>query len=130
MVGLEQDAKNASGFYAPLVWPSTPPADIPFANRTSQGDSIYWSPQKEYTEFTDADTWFPSWAEDGEMYSPFEDGSVKAAGGKNRGRWRTGDQGQPGLCEDYRQRSLEPVHHRTRKPPRIGIAVRREVRVR
>jgi hypothetical protein len=81
-VGPEQDAKNASGFYAPLVWPSTPPADIPFAKSDLLKGIRFTGRHKEYTEFTDADTWFPSWAEDGEMYSPFEDGSVKAAGGR------------------------------------------------
>jgi hypothetical protein len=30
-----------------------------------------------YAAYTHADTWFPSWATDGNMYSPFTDGSVE-----------------------------------------------------
>jgi hypothetical protein len=57
-VGPEQDARNASGFYAPLVWPSTPPADIPFAKSDLLKGIRFTGRHKEYTEFADADTWF------------------------------------------------------------------------
>jgi hypothetical protein len=30
----------------------------------------------EYERYTDADTWYPSWAEDGNLYSPYTDGEV------------------------------------------------------
>ena len=30
----------------------------------------------KYANYTDADTWYPSWAEDGIMYSPWTDGTI------------------------------------------------------
>ena len=35
---------------------------------------------KRHAEYTDADTWYPSWAADGNLYSPWTDGSVRADG--------------------------------------------------
>lgn len=55
------------------VWPSQPPADCPFP------------PSKEITglrftgrhaRYTTADTWYPSWAADNKLYSPWTDGKV------------------------------------------------------
>jgi hypothetical protein len=55
------------------IWPSQPPADCPF------------EPSKEITgvaftgrhsDYYFADTWYPSWAADGNLYSPYTDGST------------------------------------------------------
>jgi hypothetical protein len=55
------------------VWPSTPPKDCPF--RTSDTfNSLEFTGR--HAEYTNADTWHPSWASDGNMYSPWEDGTV------------------------------------------------------
>ena len=35
---------------------------------------------RRHAEYTDADTWYPSWAADGNLYSPWTDGSVRADG--------------------------------------------------
>jgi len=37
---------------------------------------------RDYHETIEADTWYPSWAADGSLYSPFADGRVKSAAGK------------------------------------------------
>ncbi len=79
--GMDQEAKHVSSFYEPLLWPSTPPADIPFPQSDLLRGIRFTGRHKEYTEDTDADTWFPTWAQDGDLYSPFEDGSVNAPGG-------------------------------------------------
>ena len=75
---LDQDAKKVSNFYEPLLWPSTPPSDAPFPKSDLLKGIRFTGRHKEYT---DADTWFPTWAQDGDLYSPFEDGSVDKPGG-------------------------------------------------
>jgi len=59
--------------FEPFVWKSEPPADIP------------WEPSKVLTGieflgvksgFRTGDTWFPTWASDDKMYSPWTDGGV------------------------------------------------------
>jgi hypothetical protein len=64
------DAPNGIGC---KVWPSRPPADCPFK------PSMFFSGIEftgKHAEYTGADTWYPSWASDGNMYSPWTDGSV------------------------------------------------------
>jgi hypothetical protein len=69
-------------YFEPFVWKSEPPADCPF------------SPSRELTglQFTGvhsdyhfADTWYPSWAGDGNLYSPFTDGEVYGEGSNSDG---------------------------------------------
>jgi alpha-L-fucosidase len=55
------------------VWPSTPPADCPFARSTDINGIAFTG---RHAEYTGADTWYPSWASDGKLYSPFTDGRV------------------------------------------------------
>lgn len=55
------------------MWPSTPPADCPFPqSETFVGVSF----TSRHAEYTNADTWYPSWASDGNLYSPWTDGKV------------------------------------------------------
>jgi hypothetical protein len=56
-----------------VIWPSTPPADCPFPKSTVLTGLEFTGRQASYT---DADTWYPSWALDGKLYSPFTDGKV------------------------------------------------------
>ena len=51
---------------------STPPADCPF----QKSDSIAVKFTGRHAEYTGADTWYPSWASDGNLYSPWTDGNV------------------------------------------------------
>lgn len=59
---------------APLrVWPSSPPADCPLVASSTLRTVAFTG---RHASYTDADTWYPSWAEDGQLYSPFTDGTV------------------------------------------------------
>jgi hypothetical protein len=61
------------GVPAYRVWPSKAPADCPFPQSQDITGIAFTGRHKEYTE---ADTWYPSWASDGNMYSPYTDGNV------------------------------------------------------
>lgn len=55
------------------IWPSEPPPGCPFQkSRTITGVAF----GSRHAEYAHADTWYPSWAADGNMYSPFTDGTV------------------------------------------------------
>ena len=71
--GCEQSIVDAPPPRAFEVWPSTPPADCPFG-QSSAFTGVGFTPR--HAEYTGADTWYPSWAADGNMYSPWTDGSV------------------------------------------------------
>ncbi len=55
------------------VWPGQPPADCPFPKSDTIVDIGFTG---RHTEYTSADTWYPSWSADGRLYSPFTDGNV------------------------------------------------------
>ncbi len=55
------------------VWPSTPPTDCPFP-KSDRIIGIAFT--GKHAEYTGADTWYPSWASDGHLYSPWTDGIV------------------------------------------------------
>ena len=53
------------------IWPSQPPQGIPFAASTLVTGLAFTG---RHAQYANADTWYPSWAADGAMYSPFTDG--------------------------------------------------------
>ena len=55
------------------VWPSEPPADCPFPPSKTLKCLRFTG---RHTAYCSADTWYPSWASDGKLYSPWTDGSV------------------------------------------------------
>lgn len=61
--------RSVTGFKG--CWPGTVPLDAPFplADRKVQLTG-------RYANYTNADTWYPSWAEDGHLYSPWTDGYI------------------------------------------------------
>ena len=64
------------------VWPSTPPPGCPFApSETLVGIGF----TGRHAEYAGADTWYPSWAADGNLYSPWTDGSVNGLGASSAG---------------------------------------------
>jgi hypothetical protein len=64
------------------VWPSTPPADCPFPkSETLVGVGF----TRRHAEYTGGDTWYPSWAADGNLYSPWTDGNVNGLGCSSAG---------------------------------------------
>jgi hypothetical protein len=70
------------------VWPGAPPADCPFPPSTRFGGVAFTGRHAEYAH---ADTWYPSWAADGDLYSPWTDGNVDGVNSGSGGRGaRTG----------------------------------------
>lgn len=65
----------------PLLWRSEPPTDCPFGPSTRVGGIAFTGVHSNYGPTGEGkgpawgDTWYPSWASDGKMYSPYADGS-------------------------------------------------------
>ncbi|MGB2864937.1 MAG: hypothetical protein WBC05_16540, partial [Sedimentisphaerales bacterium] len=55
----------------PLLWPSEPPEDIPFEQSKELAGILFTGVHSDYRA---ADTWYPSWASDDNLYSPWTDG--------------------------------------------------------
>jgi len=55
-----------------LVWPSEPPPDCPFERSKDIAGVAFTGRHSDYPRL--ADTWYPSWASDGRLYSPYTDG--------------------------------------------------------
>ena len=55
------------------VWPSQPPPGIPFEVSSDLTRIEFTGRHAKYGK---ADTWYPSWAADGNLYSPWTDGEV------------------------------------------------------
>lgn len=70
----DKPKKRTANSYAPFDWPSAPPADCPFK---LSGDITGVTFTGRHREYVHADCWFPSWASDDNMYSPFSDGTVE-----------------------------------------------------
>ncbi len=66
--------------YPAFTWESTPPSDCPF-EESEQYTGIRFTGQK--SGFRVGDTWYPSWAEDDRLYSPFTDGHCPRLDGGN-----------------------------------------------
>jgi hypothetical protein len=64
------------------VWPSRPPKDCPFAQST---DIAGIGLMGQWRTYTHADTWYPSWASDGSLYSPWTDGTVNGVRSRSGG---------------------------------------------
>ncbi|MHC4462865.1 MAG: discoidin domain-containing protein [Planctomycetota bacterium] len=68
----------------PFLWPSQPPQDIPFKQSKELVGILFTGLHSDYRV---ADTWYPSWASDGNLYSPWTDGQTdgmrSGSGGRN-----------------------------------------------
>ena len=69
---------------APRVWPSKPPQDCPFEPSKDITGVAFTGRCKTYTN---ADTWYPSWASDGNLYSPWTDGRIGEMKCTSLDRW-------------------------------------------
>ncbi len=67
--------------FSPFIWKSEPPEDIPFAKSEIWNALRFTGKSRHYDV---ADTWYPSWASDGNCYSPFTDGVTE---GVNTRSW-------------------------------------------
>ena len=70
----------------PLLWESQPPADIPFEQSKELAGILFTGKHSDYHV---ADTWYPSWAADGNMYSPWTDGTTDGVSSSSGGRGAT-----------------------------------------
>ncbi|MCC6125870.1 MAG: hypothetical protein IT426_12960 [Pirellulales bacterium] len=57
-----------------FVWPNRPPKDCPF-EQSKQLGGVYFTGARHTRGY--GDTWYPSWASDGNLYSPWTDGSTE-----------------------------------------------------
>jgi hypothetical protein len=59
---------------ASIVWPDVAPPDCPFP-KSEESRGVEFTGR--HARYANADTWYPSWASDGHMYSGFTDGEVQ-----------------------------------------------------
>ncbi|HUT07936.1 MAG TPA: hypothetical protein VMY15_03750 [Candidatus Latescibacteria bacterium] len=86
----EKTVAYTSQPWPPQVWGSAPPQGSPFEpSRDIRGIAF----THNFAAYTDADTWYPSWASDGNMYSGWTDGEIgeESCHSSGGGRARTGN---------------------------------------
>ena len=84
LVDVPQLGRTSAG-----VWPDSAPADCPFPKSALFG-GVEFTGRRQF--YTFADTWYPSWASDGNQYSPFTDGGVDKVGSHSGPPdWTTGN---------------------------------------
>lgn len=71
--GLYENQVNAQEDTNLNMWNNNPPVTCPF-EQSEMFVGIGFT--DKITTYTEADTWYPFWSEDGNMYSPFTDGTV------------------------------------------------------
>jgi hypothetical protein len=60
-----------------FVWPNRPPKDCPF-QQSAQFAGVYFTGRHHDRNY--GDTWYPTWADDGNLYSPWTDGTTEGQG--------------------------------------------------
>ena len=75
--GDKAAAKPASAAEEGFVWPNQPPKDCPF-EQSKQLGGVYFTGRHHDRNY--GDTWYPSWASDGNLYSPWTDGTTEGVG--------------------------------------------------
>ncbi|WP_157503415.1 hypothetical protein [Flavobacterium gilvum] len=83
MFGQEVSSHNSADFVykseemsskiSEFTWPESSKPDLPFEH-SKKIKGIQFTGR--FANYTKADTWYPSWASDGNLYSPWTDGSV------------------------------------------------------
>lgn len=71
--GQEREVPYTPKPWLPKVWVSEVPESCPF-RQSSEYSAIAFT--GKHASYTDADTWYPSWASDGNMYSSWTDGEI------------------------------------------------------
>ncbi len=64
---------DETGNHGPVLWSDLPPAGCPFPKSTTYKAVSF---PGRWASYTNADTWYLSWASDGNCYSPWTDGSI------------------------------------------------------
>ena len=70
---IGQEGSESTLGTAAKIWASQPPAGIPF-EASNELTGIEFTGR--HAQYGHADTWYPSWAADGNLYSPWTDGEV------------------------------------------------------
>jgi len=83
MAAEQPQAAAAPEPQAGLVLGSEPPAGCPFEPSKSVTACVFTGRHAQYTQ---ADTWYPSWASDGNLYSPYTDGAVNGSVSNSAGK--------------------------------------------
>ncbi len=65
---------NHISWNQPFTWHDTPPGGCPFPQSSNFANIRFTG---RHIEYEGADTWYPTWATDGNMYSPYADGNVR-----------------------------------------------------
>lgn len=66
---------NAQNNTVPWIWPSEPPEGCPFVQSTEiMGVAFTGRHSDLKIDYRIADTWYPTWASDNNLYSPYTDG--------------------------------------------------------
>lgn len=90
-VTAHADSLTMTGDTNGFVWPSVIPADCPFPRSTNLTGVLFTG---RHSDYRTGDTFYPSWASDGNLYSPWTDGvtdGVKCGSGdKLKSAARTG----------------------------------------
>ncbi len=66
----------------PFVWPDEAPAGCPFPRSVELTGIVFTGVHSDYHC---GDTWYPSWASDGNLYSPWTDGTTEGVGSSSGG---------------------------------------------
>jgi hypothetical protein len=74
--------REHKSYFEPFTWPSEPPSDCPFMSSKEITGLRFTGVHSDY-HF--ADTWYPTWAADGNLYSPYTDGDVYGVGSNSDG---------------------------------------------
>jgi len=78
----KQDVAPERGTFPSKIWPSTPPPDCPFPHSQKISGLRF---RGRYAGYAHADTWYPSWASDNRLYSPWTDGAVNGVRSSSAG---------------------------------------------
>lgn len=70
--------------WLPTIWKSEPPAGYPFEK---SADIVGVAFTRKYVSYTDADTFYPSWAIDDNMYCGWTDGEIDQESVQSGGRY-------------------------------------------
>ena len=87
----------------PQIWPSEPPEDCPFEKSLDLTDVAFTG---RYTDYTDGDGWYPSWAADGNLYTAWSDGSIDGVRCSSYG----GDTGATATTGEAKIEGDDPLH--------------------
>jgi hypothetical protein len=71
--GQQKDVLYVPHAWQPKVWVSDVPGGCPYKRSHAFSAIAFLG---THVSYTDADTWYPSWASDGNMYSGFADGEI------------------------------------------------------